>query len=173
MRPSRSLPVISIPLVRDVRRPGPWATAQEDAREKPRSLIPRDGTNRSGSLGPASYKAARFARDCGPLEEGAFAARAALSFLKGEIGEAAIDALPAIFGLRLVDSIKRRGGEIVYYVRCLLDQRPARLQRPARPASLPNRSPVRRPTGHLNIVNDVVVSLSVAVNQIVRRAFRS
>jgi hypothetical protein len=48
---------------------------------------------------------------------------AALRFLKGEIGEAAIDTLPDIFWLRLADSIDRRGGEIVYYVRSLLDYR--------------------------------------------------
>jgi hypothetical protein len=48
---------------------------------------------------------------------------AALRFLKEEIGEAAIDALPDIFWLRLADSIERRGGEIVYYVRSLLDYR--------------------------------------------------
>jgi hypothetical protein len=53
---------------------------------------------------------------------------AALRFLKGEIGEAAIDTLPDIFWLRLADSIDRhrRGNR-------LLRQIPARLQRPARP----------------------------------------
>jgi hypothetical protein len=48
---------------------------------------------------------------------------AALRFLKGEIGEAAIDTLPDIFWLRLADCIERRGGEIVYYVRSLLNYR--------------------------------------------------
>jgi hypothetical protein len=48
---------------------------------------------------------------------------AALRFLKEEIGETAIDALPDIFWLRLADSIERRGGEIVYYVRSLLNYR--------------------------------------------------